>query len=127
VLLYRRDYAAQHKTHAAEILRRLQSAANLLPQDAAPHCQLGKTYRWIEQWPQARAESETCVRMDPDSADGHYRLAQIYRHLGEANRSEQEMKLYKSASQRVADENARRDETIKTFLYTIQNEAPAHK
>jgi glucokinase len=65
--------------------------------------------------------------MDPNSAEGHYRLAQIYQHLGEAAQSEQEMKLYKVTSQHIADENARRDETIKTFLYTIQNEAPDHK
>jgi Tetratricopeptide repeat len=125
-LLYRRDYASGDKTHADEILRRLHIAANLIVQDPAPHCQLGKVYRWIERWNEARVEAETCVRLDPNSADGHYRLAQIYQHLGEAARSEQEMKLYKVASQRIADENARRDETIKTFLYTIQNEARDH-
>jgi Flp pilus assembly protein TadD len=126
-LLFKRDYGSQEKTHADDILRRLHLAANLLPQDPAPHCQLGKVYRWIERWKEARAEAETCVRLDPNSADGHYRLAQIYQHLGKAEQSEQEMKLYKVASQRIADENARRDETIKTFLYTIQSEAPDHK
>ena len=125
-LLYRRDYASGDKTHADEILHRLHIAANLIVQDPAPHCQLGKLYRWIERWNEARVQAETCVRLDPNSADGHYRLAQIYQHLGEAARSEQEMKLYKVASQRIADENARRDETIKTFLYTIQNEARDH-
>jgi hypothetical protein len=34
------------------------------------------------------------------------------------------MKLYEAASKRMADANARRDETIKTFLYTIQKETP---
>jgi hypothetical protein len=62
--------------------------------------------------------------LDPDSADGHYRLSQIYQHLGEAERSQQEMTLHKAASQRVADENSRRDETMKTFIYTIQKEKP---
>ena len=126
-LLFRRDYASVDKTHADEILRRLHTAANLLAKDAAPHCQLGKVYRWVERWQEARGESETCVRMDPNSADGHYRLAQIYQHLGEAERSRQEMTLYNAASQRMADENARRDETMKTFLYTIQKEAPDYK
>jgi hypothetical protein len=37
------------------------------------------------------------------------------------------MKLYEAASKRIADENAHRDEAIKTFLYTIQNERPDHK
>jgi tetratricopeptide (TPR) repeat protein len=126
-LQFRRDYGSGDKTHASEILHRLQLSVTLDGNDPAPHCQLGKVYRWLDNWKEARAESETCVRMDPTSADGHYRLAQIYQHLGESERSSQEMALYKSASQRVADENARRDETIKTFLYTIQNEAPDHK
>jgi hypothetical protein len=37
------------------------------------------------------------------------------------------MKLFEAASKRLADENARRDETMKTFLYTIQNRTPDHK
>jgi tetratricopeptide (TPR) repeat protein len=126
-LLFRRDYASGDKTHADEILRRLHTAGNLLTKDAVPHCQIGRVYRWVERWQEAREESESCVRMDPNSADGHYRLAQIYQHLGEAERSQQEMSLYKAASQRMADENARRDETMKTFLYTIQTEAPDSK
>ena len=36
------------------------------------------------------------------------------------------MKLFEAASKRVADENARRDETMKTFLYSIQKETPNH-
>jgi tetratricopeptide (TPR) repeat protein len=122
-LLFRRDYVSRDKTHADEILRRLHSASSLLAKDAESHCQIGKVYRWVERWQEARAESEICVRLDPNSADGHYRLAQIYQHLGERELSQQEMTLYKAASQRVADENARRDETMKTFLYTIQNAA----
>ena len=65
--------------------------------------------------------------MDPNSAEAHYRLAQIYQHLGQQERSQAEMKLYETTSKRIADENARRDEAIKTFLYTIQNETPDHK
>jgi len=123
-LLLRRDYDYGDKTHVGEILRRLHVAANLLTKDAAPHCQIGRVYRWVERWQQAREESEVCVRLDPNSADGHYRLAQIYQHLGEAERSQEEMALYKAASQRMADQNAHRDETMKTFLYTIQTDAP---
>jgi tetratricopeptide (TPR) repeat protein len=126
-LLFRRDYASDDKTHASEILSKLQLSVSLAGNDPAPHCQLGKVFRWLNKWQEARAESETCVHMDPNSAEGHYRLAQIYQHLGESERSQEEMTLYKSASQQMADENARRDETIKTFVYKIQNETPYHK
>jgi tetratricopeptide (TPR) repeat protein len=125
-LLFRRDYAAEDRTNLTEILRRLNAAAKALPDDAGAHCQLGRVYRWVEKWPEALRESETCVRLDPGSAQGHYRLAQIYQHEGQEQRAKQEMSLYEAASKRIADENAQRDETIKTFLLTIQNETPTH-
>jgi len=64
---------------------------------------------------------EVCARMDTDLAESHYHLAKIYQHIGQPERARQEMKLYDAAAQRQADENARRDETMKTFLYKIQN------
>jgi tetratricopeptide (TPR) repeat protein len=120
-LLFRRAYNVNDRSGSGDILRRLHAAAKALPNEASPHCQLGKAYRWIEDWQEALRESEACARMDPNSADGHYRLAQIYEHLGQQQRFEQEIKAYEAASSRQADENARRDETIKTFVYSIQN------
>ena len=61
-LLFRRDYASEDKTNMPDILRRLNAAAARLPNDAAPHCQLGKAYRWLEQWQAALRESEVCAR-----------------------------------------------------------------
>jgi tetratricopeptide (TPR) repeat protein len=126
-MLFRKDYVSADKANANEILRRLRIAVSLLGKDPEPHCQLGKVYRWLEQWQEARGELETCVRLDPNSADGHYRLAQVYQQFGLQDRSKQELTLYKAASQRIADQNARRDETMKTFLYTIRNVEPDHK
>jgi tetratricopeptide (TPR) repeat protein len=125
-LLIRKDYAAEDKSNMTNILRRLNAAAERLPSDPGPHCQLGRAYRWLEQWPAALRESEICARLDPDSAQAHYRLGQIYRHEGQQEKAKQEMSLYETAAKRVADENARRDETMKTFLYSIQKETPNH-
>ena len=126
-LLFRRDYVSGDKTHADEILRRLNAAAGLLPGDASPHCELGTAHRWLEQWQDALRESQVCTRLDPNSAEGHYRLAQLYRRAGKQELAHQEMKLFEAASKRLADENDRRYETMKTFLYTIQKETPDHK
>lgn len=127
-VLFRRDYVAGDKTHAAEILQHLHASVALLPKDdASPHCQLGKTYRWLERWPEALRESESCSRMDPGSAEAHYRLAQIYEHEGQPEKQRKEIKLYEAASTRLADENARRQATMKTFLYTMQKEAQGQK
>lgn len=122
-LLFQRDFTDRNKTHLPDILRRLNFAANQLPNDAAAHCQLGKFHQWLDQWQEALREFEACARLDPDSAQAHYRLAQAYKHEGLAQRAEEEVKLFEAASKRVADENAQRDETMKSFLYTIQQGA----
>lgn len=127
-VLFRRDYVAGDKTHAAEILQHLHASVALLPKDdASPHCQLGKAYRWLERWPEALHETEICARLDPGSAEAHYRLAQIYEHEGQPEKQRKEIKLYETASTRLADENARRQATMKTFLYTMQQEAQGQK
>ena len=81
----------------------------------------------MDRWQEAQPEAETCARLDPNSAEAHYRLAQIYRRLRNSEKSKQQMKLYETASQRQADENKRRDETMKAFVYTIRAETPAPK
>ena len=127
-VLFRRDYVTGDKTHAAEILRRLHASIALLPKDdAAPHCELGKAYRWLGRWPEALDESEVCARLDPGSADAHYRLAQIYERMKQPEKQRKEIKLYEAASTRVADENARHEATMKTFLYTMQKETQGQK
>jgi tetratricopeptide (TPR) repeat protein len=126
-LRFHRDYAAHDTSGAPEIVRDLNASVKALPHDAAPHCQLGKAYRWIERWQDSLHESDICARMNPSSADAHYRLAQIYQHLGQQQRAQEQMKLYEAASSRLADENARREETIKTFLYSIQNDPRDHR
>lgn len=122
-VLFRRDYVSSDKSHADEILRRLHVATGLIPKDAGAHCQLGRAYRWLDRWQDALGESETCARLDPNSADAHYRLAQIYNHFGQQEKRQREMKLYEAASTRVADENAKHEATLKTFLYTMQKDA----
>lgn len=127
-VLFRRDYVAGDKSHAAEILQHLHASVVLLQKDdASPHCQLGKAYRWLERWPEALHETELCARLDPGSAEAHYRLAQIYEHEGQPEKQRKEIKLYETASTRLADENARRQATMKTFLYTMQQEAQGQK
>jgi tetratricopeptide (TPR) repeat protein len=128
-VLFRRDNLTGDKTHPDQILRRLHASAGLLPKDASPHCQLGKAYRWLGRWQEALGESEICARLDPGDADAHYRLAQLYGHQGQPEKQRKEMKLYEAASTRVADENARREATMKSFIFTMQkdDQAPDQK
>jgi tetratricopeptide (TPR) repeat protein len=126
-LRFQRDYVAGDRTHFEEIVKRLHGAAGILANDPSPHCELAKVYWSMDRWQEAQPEAETCARLDPNAAEAHYRLAQIYRRLGNSGKAQQQMKLYEIASQRQADENRRRDETMKAFVYTIRAEKTAPK
>jgi tetratricopeptide (TPR) repeat protein len=121
-LLLQRDYASGDKTHADQILRRLLAARSLQPQDALPHCQLGKMYEWLGKWGEALQETETCTHLNPESAEAHYRLARLYTRLGHPDLARKEFELHVTAAERRTEENQRRDEVLKTFLYTLRNQ-----
>jgi Flp pilus assembly protein TadD len=126
-VMFRMDYAARDTSRVDDIIRRLALASKSLPYDAKPHCELGKVYVWLDRWEPAREEFEDCARLNPNSAQAHYRLAQAYHRTGQRERAAQEIKLYKAASQRMADENEQHETTLNTFLYTIQEKPEAKR
>jgi tetratricopeptide (TPR) repeat protein len=104
----------------AEILRRLQHAARLAPKEPTARCQLGKAFEWSDRWVEAKLEMEACVRLDPDSPDGHYQLARIYRHLGQPQLADRQTALQKAAANRQSEESNRRAELIEKFKVTSE-------
>lgn len=122
-LTFRKDNGGGDKSHTESILEMLRSASSLAPDDPAPHCQMGRVYRSVEQWDKSLQEWRTCAQMDPDLAEAHFRLTEIYHHLGQQEMSDKEKKLFEAASKRMADENASREEAIRSFLFTIRPEA----
>jgi tetratricopeptide (TPR) repeat protein len=126
-MVFRKDNAGGDKSHTQGILEMLRSAAALIPRDPAPRCQMGRVYRWVEQWEMALREWRVCAQMDPDLAEAHFRLTEIYHHLGQQEMADKEKKLFEAASKRMADENASREEAIRSFLFTIQTTAPGYK
>jgi tetratricopeptide (TPR) repeat protein len=99
-----------------EILRRLQQAVRIAPQDPLARCQLGKAFEWSRQWLEARAQLEKCVRLEPDSPEGHYRLARVYRRLGLSSQANEQSALQQQAAQRQSEESTRRTNTVTRFL-----------
>lgn len=114
--------AAADNAEAADwgpILRRLQAAAARSPESALALCEYGKALYQAHDWPRARTALKTCVRLDPNSIEGHYRLARVYERFGEKNLARKELALRAAASTRVAAANNAREESVKGFLYTM--------
>jgi tetratricopeptide (TPR) repeat protein len=104
-----------------EILQRLQHAARVAPKEPVARCQLGKAFEWAEMWVQARPETEACVRLDPNSPDGHYQLSRIYRHLGLSTLAARQTELQQAAALHQSEESTRRTETVTRFLVLLEH------
>jgi tetratricopeptide (TPR) repeat protein len=89
------------------------------PDDPVARCELGRAYQWSEQWTEARAQMQECVRLDP-SPQNHYRLGVIYTHLGLAGPAQRQMQLWKETSERMSAEVARRESAVQAFQYVMK-------
>ena len=96
---------------AAQAIARLKRAP---AEDAVAHCELGRAYEWLEQWGDARTETESCVKLD-GSPQNHYRLGRIYARLGMADLARKEMALRSEAAERASEDVARRESAVQAF------------
>jgi len=125
-LLFRRASLAGNQSGLPEILRRLQSATRLQPEDPVATCSLGSALAWGEQWQTARHWLETCVRLQPGLAEGHYRLSRVYKELGLEKEAHQQAEL----TQKAFAERDLREGLLKKFTYEMIDESksvPASK
>jgi tetratricopeptide (TPR) repeat protein len=99
-----------------EILHRLRESARVAPNEPHARCQLGKALEWSKQWSEARAQLEACVRLRPAWPEGHYRLARVYRRLGQTSLASQQTKLQEQAANDESEDSIRRANTVSRFL-----------
>jgi tetratricopeptide (TPR) repeat protein len=118
-ILLRLERESADDSRRAEILRRLQHAARVGPRESVARCQLGKAFEWTEQWREAKPEMEACVRLDPNSPDGHFQLSRIYRRLGLTTQADQQTGLQEAAANRQSEESVRRSESVTRFLVLL--------
>lgn len=118
-LLLRTEATAQAIVH-------LNAAARLAPDDAVARCQLGKALDTAHRYEQARTEMEQCVRLDPQSPMGHFRLARIYYRLGLTDLAKKEELLRAETEKNLGAENDRRYDSVRGFVVTprVETEPP---
>lgn len=101
------------------ILDRLAIAASRDPASSIARCEYGKALYQTHDWTRARQELQACVHLDPNSIEGHYRLARVYERLGEGDLARRELALRAEASSRLAAANDAREQSVRGFLYTM--------
>ena len=101
-------------------LERLAVAARLAPRDPLAHCEYGKALAKSNQLSKARTELEACVSLDPDSVEGHFRLARLYRQLGLTALAKEQADRRTHAEQHESARNEERYRNATAFLFTMQ-------
>ena len=98
-------------------------AAKAAPGDALARCEYAKALAQVNELQQARTGFEACVALDPDSVEGHFRLARVYRQLGLMQLADQQAALRSAAEQRQSAANELRYKNATEFLVSLQNSA----
>ena len=75
----------------AEGLPFLLQAAQIAPDDARPHEQLGKAYSRLDELEKAQSELEKAVELSPNSSSLRFMLGQLYRKRGMMDKAKIEL------------------------------------
>lgn len=102
----------------------LQKAIALDPQLGAAYLQLGRLYAARKDNPAAIAALEKAVTNLPLPDEAHYRLAQIYRQMGDSDKARQEIALYRRTSQQRTRQEQEQRREIQQFVYTLGGPKP---
>jgi tetratricopeptide (TPR) repeat protein len=122
VALWKRQKQSPHSASLSQVETLLNTAARLNPQYAAAHLQLGILHSDAGNYPAAISDYEKAVQIDPRMEEAHYRLAQAYRQLGQADKSKEQLRLYQQLSKESAQKAERERHEIRQFVYTLRDQ-----
>jgi len=57
------------------------------------HVALGRSYLNLKDYPQAQAELELAVKLNPNDTEAHYQLAVLYARLKDPERAQKQMQI----------------------------------
>jgi tetratricopeptide (TPR) repeat protein len=81
-------------------LANMLEARRLDPSNPLTHYQIGKRYRAMGKFAEAREELETAVHLRPNLAPALYQLGLLYRQLGDQSKAREELKEFETQLQR---------------------------
>ena len=105
----------------------LEKATRLDPHMDEAYLRLGIVFADQQKFSQAIDSYQKSLKINPRSAEAHYRLAQVYRKAGESGKAEQEVQLYQQTSKETTDAVERQRREMKQFVFNLRDEAPVYK
>jgi tetratricopeptide (TPR) repeat protein len=109
----------------AVIESELKTAINLDPGLGNAYVQLGILYSERKDYPEAIKAFQNAIEIAPLPAEAHYRLGQVYSHVGDAEKASKEITLFKQISEQKKSEAERERHKIQQFVYTLRSQSPS--
>jgi predicted Zn-dependent protease len=92
-VFYYLGLVAQEQNDDAKAIGLFEKAVQKLPNYAFARIALGSSYIKLRNYPRAKEELETAVKLDPEEPTAHYNLALLYARLKDPARAQEEMKI----------------------------------
>ena len=96
----------------------LKKSTRLDPNFSPAYLQLGIVYTAAQDFPKALVALKKAAELDAKSEQAHYRLAQVYRHLGQNANAQREMQAYQQSAREHEEELAREQHSRQVFVYS---------
>lgn len=119
--LWKRGPNPQDAAGAAEVESLLNKAIHLDPKFGAAYLQLGILNSERRDFPAAIANYRQAIQSAPQLEEAHYRLAQAYRQIGEADKAKAELQIYDQLAKQSAEQTERERHEIRQFVYTLRD------
>ena len=112
---------SNNPANAAQIESLLENAVRLDPKLARGFLQMGVLSEERADLPKAMAAYQAATAADSQLEEAHYRLAQVYRRMGEKLKAQEEIKLYEEISKKTAQQAEEEGREIPQFVYTLRD------
>ncbi len=109
----------------ATVEAELNAAVKLDPRLGDAYLQLGILRMQHPDFPGAIDALEKAVETTPFPEDAHYRLAQVYRRMGDTEKASREVAEYQKLTAQRDEQAERERHEIPQFVYTLRSPSPA--
>ena len=121
--LWKLRNAAHDKGSVTEVESLLKIALQINPRHAAALLQLGIVHAEQGAYKEAISDYRRALDADPGMEEAHYRLAQAYRQIGNAEKAKEELRLYGQLAKESEQKQERERHQIKQFVYTLRDQS----
>ena len=109
----------------AMIESELKRAIEIHPQLGGAYLELGILDSQRKDYSEAISAFQKAIEITPLPAEAHYRLGQVYGHMGETEKANKEIELFKQISEQKKSNADRERHKIQQFVYTLRSASPS--